>query len=158
MLTNNTIQNIRTNYPKLSLKAICEQANLCYQYVLKASKQPIAGKAYDPNEVNWNAVDAIVARKGVDLTSIDWQALEDAVKVVTPINKPEDFVAGTEFTLREASDDKKGRVYSILVTTATHLVFMACDSTQPRVMNWDTFEHQSPRIVNTKKKKEGEQA
>ena len=24
---------------------------------------------------------------------------------------------------------------------------MACDGTQPRVMNWDTFVHQSPRII-----------
>lgn len=142
----NTIETIRTNYPKLSLKSICEATGLCYQYVLKASKQPIAGQAYDPNAVNYEAVAKIVERKGVDLDAIDWEALEAKVKVVAPISKPEDFKVGTEFTLREV-EEKKGTVYSVLVTTETHLVFMAVDSTQPRVMNWDTFNHQSPRII-----------
>ena len=141
-----TIETIRANYPKLSLKSICEAAGLCYQYVLKASKQPIAGQAYDPEAVNYDAIAKIVERKGVDLSTIDWAALESNVKVTTPVNKQEDFKIGTEFTLRE-SEEKKGTVYSILVTTDTHLVFMAVDSTQPRVMNWDTFVHQSPRII-----------
>lgn len=141
-----TIETIRTNYPKLSLKSICEAAGLCYQYVLKASKQPIAGQAYDPEAVNYDAIAKIVERKGADLSTIDWAALESNVKVATPVNKQEDFKIGTEFTLRE-SEEKKGTVYSILVTTDTHLVFMAVDSTQPRVMNWDTFVHQSPRII-----------
>lgn len=143
----NTIETIRANYPKLSLKAICEAAGLCYQYVLKASKQPIAGQAYDPEAVNYEAIAKIVERKGCNLDEIDWEALEANVRTIIPVNKQEDFTVGTEFKLREADEAKQGRVYSILVTTETHLVFMACDSTQPRVMNWDTFEHQSPRII-----------
>lgn len=143
----NTIETIRTNYPKLSLKAICEASGLCYQYVLKASKQPVPNTPYDPTAVNYEAIAKIVERKGCNLDSIDWAALESQIRVVTPINKPEDFKVGDEFTLREVTAEKKGTVYTILVTTDTHLVFMACDSTQPRVMNWDTFVHQSPRII-----------
>lgn len=140
----NTIETIRTNYPKLSLKAICEAAGLCYQYVLKASKQPIAGQAYDPEAVNYEAIAKIVERKGCDLDAIDWASLESQVKVVTPINKVEDFIVGTEFTLREV-EEKKGTIYTTVYTTETHIVFLAVDNTQPRVMNWDTFVHQSPR-------------
>lgn len=146
-VTMTTIETIRANYPKLSLKSICEASGLCYQYVLKASKQPIAGQPYDPEAVNYGAIAKIVERKGCNLDEIDWAALEADVKVAAPISKPEDFTVGTEFTLREADEEKRGRVYSVLVTTETHQVFMACDSTQPRVMNWDTFVHQSPRII-----------
>jgi hypothetical protein len=141
-----TIESIRSNYPKLSLKAICDITGLCYQYVLKASKTPIAGRAYDPAEVNYEAIAKIVDRKGIDLDAFDWKTIEAQVKVATPVNKQEDFAIGTEFSLREA-EEKKGTVYSVLITTETHLVFIAAGSTQPRVMNWDTFMHQSPRIV-----------
>ena len=145
----NTFETIRTNYPKLSLKAICEATGLCYQYVLKASKQPILGKSYDPEEVNYEAINKIVERKEVDLDAIDWEALEASIKSTVPVSKPEDFTPGVEFTLREV-EEKKGIVYSVLLTTESHVVFMAADSTQPRVMNWDTFAHQSPRITSTK--------
>lgn len=142
----NTIETIRTNYPKLSLKSICEAAGLCYQYVLKASKQPIAGQAYDPEAINYGAIAKIVERKNVDLDAIDWADLESQIKVVTPISKIEDFAVGVEFMLREAAE-KKGTLYTTVYTTETHIVFLSVGNTQPRVMNWDTFVHQSPRII-----------
>lgn len=143
----NTIETIRTNYPKLSLKAICEAAGLCYQYVLKASKQPIVGQAYNPETVNYEAIAKIVERKGCNLDEINWAALEANVRVLVPVNKQEDFADRTEFTLREANEEKQGTLYSVIYTTSTHIVFMSYESTQPRVMNWDTFMHQSPRII-----------
>lgn len=148
----NTFKSIRTTYPKLSLKAICEASGLCYQYVLKASKKPIAGQAYDPNDVNYEAIDVIVERKGVNLDDIDWEALASQVRVITPINKVDDFTIGTEFKLRENHDIEEERIYSVIFTTDTHIVFMLINDTQPRVMNWDTFIHQSPRILNKEEK------
>lgn len=144
-MTTTTIETIRTNYPKLSLKKICETTGICYQYALKASKQPIAGKPYDPADFNYEAVDKIFARKNVDFASYDWQKLSDEVTIAAPISKIEDFNVGTEFQLRE-TEDKKGTIYSVIFTTESHIVFMSNESTQPRVMNWDTFIHQSPRI------------
>ena len=140
-----SIETIRTNYPKLSLKKICEVTGVCYQYALKASKQPIAGKTYDPADFNYAAVDKIFARKEVDFASYDWEAISDEIVIAAPINKIEDFEVGTEFQLRE-TEDKKGTIYSVIFTTESHIVFMSNESTQPRVMNWDTFIHQSPRI------------
>lgn len=144
MTTN--FETIKTNYPKLSLKKICEVTNVCYQYVLKASKKPIPNKPYDPTEINYGEVDKIFERKGVDLASFDWETIENEITTIVPINKIEDFVSGTEFTLREV-EEKKGTIYKVIFITATHIVFMSNESTQPRVMNWDTFAHQSPRIV-----------
>ena len=141
----NSIETIRTNYPKLSLKKICETTGICYQYALKASKQPIAGKPYDPADFNYEAVDKIFARKEVNFASYDWQKLSDEVTIAAPISKIEDFKVGVEFQLRESAD-KKGVIYSVIFVTETHIVFMSNESTQPRVMNFDTFIHQSPRI------------
>lgn len=140
-----TIETIRTNYPKLSLKKICEVTGVCYQYVLKASKQPIEGKPYDPTDFNYTAVEKIFARKEVDFESYDWKTISDEIVIAAPVSKIEDFKVGTEFQLRE-TEDKKGTIYSVIFTTESHIVFMSNESTQPRVMNWDTFIHQSPRI------------
>lgn len=138
-------ETIKTNYPKLSLKKICEVTNVCYQYVLKSSKKPIPNKPYDPTEINFEEVDKIFERKGVDLSSFDWKSLEDEIVTIIPINKIEDFKVDVEFTLRE-TEEKKGTIYRVIYTTESHVVFMSKESTQPRVMNWDTFIHQSPRI------------
>lgn len=143
--TNTTFKTIKTNYPKLSLKKICEVTNVCYQYVLKASKKPIPNRPYDPTEVNFEEVNKIFERKNIDLSSFDWETIENEIVTIVPINKVEDFTINTEFTLRE-TDDKKGTIYKVIFTTETHIVFMSLESTQPRVMNWDTFVHQSPRI------------
>ena len=139
-------ETIKTNYPKLSLKKICEVTNVCYQYVLKSSKKPIPNKPYDPTEINYEEVDKIFERKGIDLESFDWETIESEIITIVPINKIEDFKEGVEFTLREV-EEKKGTLYRVIYTTSTHIVFMSYESTQPRVMNWDTFVHQSPRIV-----------
>lgn len=140
-----TFETIKTNYPKLSLKKICEVTGVCYQYVLKASKKPIPNRPYDPSEINFEEVDKIFDRKGIDLSTYDWKSLEDEIVTIVPINKIEDFTIGVEFTIRE-TEEKKGTIYRVVFTTETHIVFMSLESTQPRVMNWDTFVHQSPRI------------
>lgn len=138
-------ETLKTTYPKVSLKKICEVTNVCYQYVLKASKKPIPNTPYDPTSINYDEVDKIFERKGIDLSSFDWETIENEITTIIPINKVEDFTVGKEFTLRE-TEEKKGTIYSVIYTTETHIVFMSNESTQPRVMNWDTFVHQSPRI------------
>lgn len=137
----NSCKELFNSYPSLSLKKVCDTLGLCYQYALKASKQPKAGEQYDPSATNYEAVDAIIAKKGIKLCDTDWSAVAATVKVFEPVNRPEDFELGVEFKLR-----KDPTVYRVMLTTATHIVFMDVCDTQPRVMNWDTFQHQSPRI------------
>ena len=137
--------DLKTTYPKLSLKKICETIDVCYQYVLKASKKPIPNTPYDPTSINFEEIEKIIERKNIDLATFDWETIASEIAIVTPINKVEDFSVGIEFTLREV-EEKKGTIYEVVFTTDTHIVFMSKESTQPRVMNWDTFVHQSPRI------------
>lgn len=137
---------LKTTHENLSLKKICEVTNTCYQYVLKASKKPIPDKPYDPTEINYDEVDKIFERKGINLDDYDWDTIESEIITTVPVNDIADFTVDTEFTLREV-EEKKGTIYRVIYTTETHIVFMSVDSTQPRVMNYDTFVHQSPRII-----------
>lgn len=151
--TEMTLQSVMEQHPRLSLKRICDEAKLCYQYLLKAGKQPIAGQAYDPTATNYAAMDAIIKKRGVDLSAFDWDSIEATIQIVEPINKPEDFTVGTEFKLRGDTT-----VFTTVFTTETHIVFMARFGTQPRVMSWDTFQHQSPRITDRVVEEEEAQA
>ena len=145
-----TINEVRTNYPTISLKRICDELNLCYQYVLKASKTPQEGKPYSAEDFNDEAVNKILQRKGVNLDSVDWEAISMETKSTIKVGKPEEFTLGVKFKLRETKEHQDqgiSPIYTIVYLTETHVVFQADGDTQPRVMNWDTFLHQSPRIT-----------
>lgn len=169
-----TISELRKAYPNLSLKKICETLGLCYQYVLKASKQPKAGEVYDPiNGFNDDAVNAIIERKGVNLestvvdgesTPIDWDAIAAECAAARSSRSDSaaisDFEIGKLFTLRNTREDV---VYKVIYKSETHIVFVACDVLTsatlenrlelinvPRVMNYGTFLHQTPRLYGAK--------
>ena len=142
-----SINEIKNTYPELSLKKICDETKVCYQYVLKASKQPIPNQAYDATAFNFEAVQKIFDKKEIDLSAYDWDQINANQKVFEPINKPEDFSAEDQTVFKIRNDTT---TYKTIYTTESHIVFIAEDpnvSTQPRVMNWDTFLHQSPRII-----------
>lgn len=144
-----TIKELKNAYPKISLKKICDETKVCYQYVLKASKQPIENQPYDATAFNYEAVQKIFDKKEIDLSSYDWDQINASQKIFEPINKPEDFSVENQTTFKIRND---AVTYKVIYTTESHIVFIAEDpnvSTQPRVMNWDTFLHQSPRIIST---------
>lgn len=129
------------NHPTISLKKLADATGCCYQYLLKASKKPIQGEAYDAAAINYDEVERLVRRKKA-IEDIDFDAIEATVKVIEPVSKLADISVDTRFKLR--ADEN---IYTAIYLTDTHIVFIADNSTQPRVMNLDTFAHQSPRIV-----------
>ena len=144
-----TIKELKSTYPKLSLKKICDETKMCYQYVLKASKQPIENQPYDATAFNYEAVQKIFDKKEVDLDKFDWETIAAEQRTFEPINKPEEFAVDKQTQFKIRNDNT---IYKTIYTTESHIVFIAEDpeiSTQPRVMNWDTFLHQSPRIIST---------
>lgn len=152
-----TIETLFQAYKRLNLKKVCDTLGLCYQYVFKASKQPIEGKPYDSAATNYEAIDRILAKKGIILSDTDWAAVEATVQVFEPINKPEDFIVNeTFFKIRGLND-----ISQVIYKTDEYIVFVPqiLDDEanvvpgKPRVMNWDTFLHQSPRIVTLKEDK-----
>lgn len=139
-----TFKQIRKDYKMISLKAFCEATELCYQYILKASKKPIEGQPYDPTAVNYDAVQKIIDQKGIDLDSFDWDKLNsEHILRTTPINAIDDFEIGTQFKLR--TDDN---VYRVVYISNTCIAFVDSFNEKIRTMNHDTFIHQSPRIIN----------
>ena len=138
-----TFKQIREEYTNISLKAFCETTELCYQYILKASKKPIEGQPYDPKAVNYDAVQKIIDQKDIDLDSFDWDKLnsEHAMRT-TPINAIDDFKIGTQFKLR--TDDN---VYIVVYISNTCIAFVDSFNEKIRTMSHDTFIHQSPRII-----------
>ena len=138
------MENLRealNTYPQISQKKHAESTITCYQYLLKASKKPIANQVYDPTMFNYEEVEKII-RKKIQIEDIDFKAIAETVKIIEPISSIDDFKIDTEFTLR--NDES---TYKVVYVTETHVVFIANDSTQPRVMNQSTFLHQSPRII-----------
>ena len=139
-----TFKQIREEFTNVSLKAFCETTELCYQYILKASKKPIEGQPYDPTAVNYDAVQKIIDQKGIDLDSFDWDKLNSEHTMrTTPINAIDDFKIGTQFKLR--TDDN---VYRVVYISITCIAFVDSFDEKIRTMNHDTFIHQSPRIIN----------
>ena len=139
-----TRETLREQFEKiegLSLRKFACFTGVCYQYLLKASKKPIVGEAYNPEAINWAEVERVVAKK-MAIKDIDWDALAKSVVVKEPISQLTDFAVGTIFNLR--NDE---RTYAIVYKTETHVVFIADNETQPRIMNNDTFMHQGPRTV-----------
>ena len=140
-----TFKQIREEYTQISLKKFCETTELCYQYILKASKQPVEGQPYDPTAINYNAVQRIIDQKGIDLDSFDWDKLNSEQTMrTTPINAIDDFKIGTQFKLR--TDDN---VYRVVYISITCIAFVDSFDEKIRTMNHDTFIHQSPRIINS---------
>ena len=139
-----TFKQIREEFTNISLKAFCETTELCYQYILKASKKPIEGQPYDPTAVNYDAVQKIIDQKDIDLDSFDWDKLNSEHTMrTTPINAIDDFKIGTQFKLR--TDDN---VYRVVYISITCIAFVDSFDEKIRTMNHDTFIHQSPRIIN----------
>ena len=139
-----TFKQIREEYTNVSLKAFCETTELCYQYILKASKKPVEGQPYDPTAVNYDAVQKIIDQKDINLDSFDWDKLNsERTMRTTPINAIDDFKIGTQFKLR--TDDN---VYRVVYISITYIAFVDSFDEKIRTMNHDTFIHQSPRIIN----------
>lgn len=150
-----TIKELKTTYNKLSLKKICDETKICYQYVLKASKQPIENQPYDATAFNYEAVQKIFDKKEVDLDKFDWETIAAEQRTFEPVNKPEEFTVDKQTQFKIRNDNT---IYKTIYTTESHIVFIAEDpnvSTQPRVMNWDTFLHQSPRIITSNDQPKG---
>lgn len=152
-----TFEDIKNAHAEISLKKFCDTIGLCYQYILKVSKQPRAGEAYDATAINFEAIQRVLDKHTeIDLDKYDWSTIAEEVRQAKcnqpKVSKREDFKVGDKFTLRmskkaDADADATATTYEVIYMTATHIVFIDDKQEQPRVMNWDTFAHQSPRAL-----------
>lgn len=158
-MTNTTkkLSEIFAAHENLSLRKIAQTTAVNYNMLLKAGKQPKAGEVYNPDLLNYDAIEAYLRKKLKEqYDSLNWEEIAESSMKPLVTAKPE-YTAGSRLKIRQ--DDN---VYKVMIVTETHVCIMAENGTQPRVFSWATFEHQGPKMMpaeepakaTTRKKKE----
>jgi len=141
-----SVKEALENTPNLSLRKIALATDVSYGALLKASKKPIAGVPYDPTNVNYEEVDAVLARRGIDLSTLDLVAIAGEARAKA--TKEADLAVGEKFTIRGRKE-----TYVIVALTKTHICIQATEPNEYgeevlRSMSIATFLHQTPKKVN----------
>lgn len=138
--------------PNASLRKLAQATNINYGVLLKKSKDPIPGEAYDPEATNWAALEAKLTSKGVDWNNLNWSELNAGPnRKGTSLQKDIDaFKVGDEVFLRRDNTTP----YKILYKTETHVVIMKVGTSEPQAWSNNTFLINGPvfepRAIKTK--------
>lgn len=134
----------------ISLRKVAQAIGVNYQTMLKLSKKPRVGVAYNPDELNFEEIAAYINRAGDDKVAafkeLDWQALDVAgntgrtASLSKDINDPM-FDVGKQVYLRSHPTTP----YNIIYKTSTHIVIMLEGSEEPQAWSISTFFFKGPQ-------------
>ena len=132
-----TLQAYFTDYPNASLRKLAAATGINYGILLKKSKEPIPGEAYDPEATNWGALEKKLTEKGIDWTTLDWVAMNQGpnrqgASLQKDINA---YTVGTKLYLRKNNTTP----YEVVYKTGTHIVIMLEGTTEPQALAHNTF-------------------
>lgn len=132
-----SLQTLFEKYPNASLRKLAAATSVNYGVLLKKSKDPIPGEAYDPEATNWKALEDKLTSKGVDWNALDWEALNAGPnRKGTALQKDIDaFKIGDKVYLRRNNTTP----YEILYKTETHVVIMLEGTSEPQAWANNTF-------------------
>lgn len=82
---------------------------------------------------------------------MDWEEIASTA-VITRTKEAIKWSEGDLLTIRQDE-----HTYKVLFVTTSHIVIMAVDGTQPRVFSWNTFDHQTPRKVESQVNVDGKE-
>lgn len=135
--TSVSLQSLFEQYPNASLRKLAAATDVNYGVLLKKSKGPIPGEAYDPEATNWKALEDKLTAKGVDWTTLDWEAMNAGPnRKGTALQKDiEAFKVGDKVYLRRNNSVP----YEILYKTETHVVIMLEGTSEPQAWVNNTF-------------------
>lgn len=138
------LQTYFEQYPNASIRKLSTATNINYGIMLKLSKKPIPGEAYDPEAINWTALEEKLKSKNVDWTTLDWDALNEGPnrKGATLVKDVDAFQVGAEVYLRKNNEVP----YVIVYKTATHVVVQLKGSTEPQAWANNTFLLYGPSL------------
>ena len=137
------LETLMKQYPNVSLRKLALSLELSYGWILKCSKKPIPGQPYDPDAVNYDEVAKTFARKGIDLSKLDWESLNESTQTSRGVLLTKDmsaFEVGQKVYLREDNEVP----FDICYKTATHIVIMKQGDTEPRAWSHSTFLMKGP--------------
>ena len=137
-----TLEQYMEKYPLVSLRKLAHATNVTYGILLKKSKEPVVGEAYDPEATNWNALEAVFERKGINLAEVAWDELNQGPnrQGATLIKDTSAFKVGDKVYLRRNNETP----YEILYTTETHVVIKLDGTSEPIAWSWSTFMINGP--------------
>lgn len=132
-----SLQSLFEAYPNASLRKLAHATGVNYGVLLKKSKDPIPGEAYDPEATNWKALEDKLTSKGIDWTTLDWVAMNAGPnRQGSTLQKDiSAFKVGDKVYLRRNNTTP----YEILYKTDTHVVIMLEGSTEPQAWANNTF-------------------
>lgn len=132
-----SLQSFFERYPNASLRKLSAVVDVYYGILLKKSKEPVPGQAYDPEAINWAALEQKLTDKGVDWTKLDWDALncERSRKGATLVKDMSAFKVGDKVYLRRNNTTP----YEVLYKTETHIVIMLEGTSEPQAWANNTF-------------------
>lgn len=135
--TTLTLKDCFTNYPNASLRKLAQATNINYGVLLKKSKDPIPGEAYDPEATNWAALEEKLTSKGVDWNLLNWMELNAGPnrKGASLQKDMSAFPVGSKVFLRRNNTTP----YEILYKTETHVVIMLEGTSEPQAWSNSTF-------------------
>ena len=135
--TRESLQALFEKYPNASLRKLAAATDINYGVLLKKSKDPIPGEAYDPEATNWAALEDKLTSKGVDWTTLNWEALNAGPnRKGAALQKDIDaFKVGDKVYLRRNNTTP----YEILYKTETHVVIMKVGTSEPQAWANNTF-------------------
>ena len=157
--TTASLKDLFEKYPNASLRKLAAATNVNYGVLLKKSKDPIPGEAYDPEATNWKALEGKLTSKGIDWNALDWEALNAGPnRKGTALQKDIDaFKVGDKVYLRRDNTTP----YEILYKTETHIVIMKVGTSEPQAWANNTFLINGPVFeprAEKSKKEEVEEA
>lgn len=140
--TRESLQALFEKYPNASLRKLAAATGVNYGILLKKSKDPIPGEAYDPEATNWKALEDKLTAKKVDWTTLDWEAMNAGPnRKGTALQKDVDaFKVGDKVYLRRDNTTP----YEILYKTETHVVIMKVGTSEPQAWANNTFLMNGP--------------
>ena len=142
--TTTSLQSLFEQYPNASIRKLAAATNINYGILLKLSKKPIPGEAYDPEATNWGALEEKLTSKGVDWTTLNWDALNEGPnrKSATLQKDINAYPVGTKVYLRKNNTTP----YEVVYKTDTHIVIMLEGSTEPQALAHNTFLLYGPSL------------
>lgn len=144
MSINATSENTRVSlqayfaaYPNASLRKLAAATGVNYGVLLKKSKDPIPGEAYDSEATNWKALEEKLISKEINWEALDWEAMNQGPnRKGASLQKSIDaFNVGDKVYLRRNNE----LPYTILYKTDTHVVIMLEGTTEPLAWANNTF-------------------
>ncbi len=127
-------------YPNVSLRKLAPEVKVNYGILLKKSKEPVVGEAYNPEATNWVALATVCStilerRRGY--AEINWEELNKGASRNTATLQKDmgAFPVGSKVYLRKNNETP----YEVVYKTETHIVIQLLGTQEPICWAHNTF-------------------